>query len=186
MNLLKIKAKFLQLKLIYDDFMAQDSILKSGLSDYYHLITFHIPILVMLFFLLIDYFLNLSLRSILKNIVSILPSLVGFLIASLTILISMDNDSLNDKPGITKKEKEASKYTFRQIGGAIFLTSTQVALILLVVSFFTPDKFPASLLSYKIYIIYIFKIYIFYLLSKFFITLLYGMLFLTSALKNKV
>ena len=178
MNLLKFKRLLRQFLHIKESFNDQNKILLDGLEDFYNLIIWGIPLLITSIFMLIDYFFHISIKDTLSHIISALPSLTGFLIASLTILISMDNKVLNDKIN------ENSKTTYRQVGAAVFLYATKYSLILIIVAFIIPTSFPIFLISIKEIILTITQFIIFLLFSKLIVSIFYGLLFLASAIEN--
>lgn len=182
---LKTKSFFKKIDHILNEFSHQNNILYTGLDGYKNLLIWILPIIFSLIFLLIDFFTHISLRTVIGNLISILPSLIGFLIASLTILISMNNNLLNetiyDKDIVKTPEDNP---TYRQVGASLFLYATKIALILITIAFIMPDTYPISLLIIKIYFIPFIKFIIFILFSKLLVSIFYGLLFLSSAIEN--
>lgn len=157
----------------------QDEILQNGLNSYQQILLWHIPLFLTFLFSIFDYIFVIALKSIISNLISILPSLIGFLIASLTILISMDNKMLNKQvKGVDSKDK----ISYRQVGASIFMYTTKIALVLIILSFIMPMQIPELLISMKVIILFLTKLFIFLLFSKLLVMIFYGLLFLSSAI----
>lgn len=181
MNRLTVAIFFRQITNLYKAFKMQDDILKDGLVDYKNLLLWYIPLFITLVFILIDVFVTISLKNTITNLISLLPSLTGFLIASLTILISMDNKMLNKKVSSLPKDK---KISYRQVGAAVFIYSTKISFFLLFISFIIPDTTPEFLLQIKVYALSFMKYFIFLFFSKLLVMIFYGLLILSSAIKK--
>lgn len=174
------KMKYMSLKQrfqrIYKEWQKQEIILKDGLNDYNIIILKILPFITTIFIMFFSYLVDLSLKKTLQNIIAIMPSLIGFLIASATIIISINNTNLNEKAINTP-------CSYKQIGGAVFFYATKIAFLLLIIAFLSPDKFPDVLSTYKPYILLIFQLFIYWLFSKFIIMVLYGLMHLTSSIE---
>lgn len=177
-NLLDIKVFYRCLKNLLSTFKYQEFLLKKGLREYKNIILYIIPMGFTIVFLLIDSFLNTSLKTIISNLITTLPSLIGFLIAALTILISMNNKLLD------KVDNDKIKITYRQIGASLFLYATKISLYLIILSFIIPSKTPNFLIAYQEYCIFILKAFICYLFSKLTFAIFYGLLLLSTAIQN--
>lgn len=167
------KSKF---KNIYTPWMSQKKILEDGLSEYAQIIFYILPIILTISIMIFSYIVDLSIKKTLQNIIAIMPSLIGFLIASATIMISINNETLNTRPS-------KINYTYKQIGGAIFFNATKTAFILLVIAFLCPDVFPKAFLWAKDYVIPLVQISIYWMFSKFVIMVLYGLMYLTASIE---
>lgn len=182
---LKTKSFFSKLNHIRNEFNHQNNILYAGLDGYRNLLIWTLPLFLSFIFSLIDYFISISIKSVISNLLSILPSLIGFLIASLTILISMDNKLLN----LTVYDKKTDKTpetnpTYRQVGASLFLYATKISLLLIIIAFIMPDSYPSNLIQFKLILLIITKLVIFVLFSKLLVSIFYGLLFLSSAIEN--
>jgi hypothetical protein len=173
MQLYTFRNKF---KSIYKEWKTQDIILRNGLHDYDFIISIIFPFIVTFGIMLFSYAVDLSIKKTLQNIIAIMPSLIGFLIASATIIISINNEKLNDKP-------PHAKYSYKQIGGAIFFNATKIAFILLIIAFLCPNTFPQSIFYIKPYILPFIQFFIYWLFSKFIIMVLYGLMHLTASIE---
>ncbi len=177
-NLLDIKVFYRCLKNLLSTFKQQDILLKKGLREYKNIILYIIPICFTIMFLLFDNFFDISLKTIISNLISTLPSLTGFLIASLTILISMNNKLLD------KVDDIRIGITYRQIGASLFLYATKIALTLIILAFIVPSKIPHFLLTYQELVIFILKAFICYLFSKLLFAMFYGLLIISTAIQS--
>lgn len=118
-----------KLKSLWDKYAEQNDILKKGLGGYYNILLWHVPVALSLIIFLLAYLFHLSLNKIFSNLIAIMPSLTGFLIASATILVAIENVKLNEAV------EGNINISYKQLGGAIFLYSTKLALLLLLLAF---------------------------------------------------
>lgn len=174
---LALKEAYLRYKKLYQEIKEQNIILKKGLAGYKNIIIWYIPLMLTLFLFIVSYFINLSLRTILNNILLIMPSLIGFLIASLAIIISINTSRLKEKP-------KNINYSYKRIGSSMFFHATILSFILLFVAFLTPKNFPIALIGYKSYIIHIIELAILFIFSKFIVMILYGLIYLSSSIEE--
>lgn len=161
-------------KSFFSFYNRESLILKDGLKEFYNLVVWYIPIVLAVILYAVSYFVKTDLDNYTKNLISILPSLIGFLIASATILITITSESID-------KIHEDTNSTYRQIGGAIFFYATKISIILLVFSFISSDKM-ADILNCYIY--NLFTIILILYFSKLIVSISYGLMFLTSAIET--
>lgn len=173
-DLLTIKKYFAKYKYIYIFYNVENEILEKGLNEYYKLILTHIPILLTIILLSISYFIETTLNNYLDNLISVLPSLIGFLIASATILITVNSEKIDEV-------YDNTEYTYREIGGAVFFYATKIAILLLIISFISVDDLNLILNCYIYYTVSFLTILYF---SKMIISILYGLMFLTSVIQS--
>ncbi len=173
LDLLVCKKRFSNL---YKEMKKQDAILLDGLGQYKKILMFILPSIFTILFLSLSLFIDLSIKKVLANIITIMPSLIGFLIASATIIISLNNEKLNAKA-------DDVNYTYKEVGGSIFFYATKLSFILLLIAFMTPEHFPVILNDVKVYILFIAQTVIYWLFSKFIIMVLYGLIYLTSSME---
>lgn len=169
-----MKKYFVKYKYIYIFYNVENEILEKGLNEYYKLILKHIPIILTIILLTISFFIKTTLNDYLDNLISVLPSLIGFLIASATILITVNSNKIDEK-------YENTEYTYREIGGAVFFYATKIAILLLVIAFISVDNLDEIL---NCYVYYIFSFLIILYFSKMIISILYGLMFLTSVIQT--
>jgi hypothetical protein len=163
-----------KIKSIINFFNKENKILKEGLGEFYNLVIWYIPFILGIILFSFSYILNTNLETYTDNLISILPSLIGFLIASATILITIDSDTID-------KIHNGSKYSYRQIGGSVFFYATKISIILLLFSFISTDTLTNTLNCY----IYTFlSILVVLYFSKLIISILYGLMFLTSTIET--
>jgi len=168
-----MKSTCIKYKNLYTFYKKERLILKEGLTDYYHPIVWTIPILLSIILLLVSWFLETDLNTYMKNLISILPSLIGFLIASVTILITV--------PGNKIDKIHTGTHTYREIGGSIFFYATKIAIFLLIISFMSSDDLIKILNPCFYY--FISSIVIFYF-SKMIIAISFGLMFLSDIIQS--
>lgn len=178
MSILDIKAFFSKIIRFRSDWNKQEKILSSGLKSYAFIIKYFLPFIITLISLCIVMTLDLSIKKVLSNIITVIPNLLGFLIAAATIIISINNSKLDNK-------MNESDYSYKQVGSAIFFTATKNAFILLIIAFFTPDKFPILFLQLKEYLVFFMFFILFWILSKLLVYIFYGLIFLSSSMEIK-
>ncbi|UFS69488.1 hypothetical protein LPW11_16500 [Geomonas sp. RF6] len=155
----------------------QQRILNSGLGEYKNILQWWIPLVGTVAFYCISMVLHTRLTKMISSLIAILPSLTGFLIAAATILISINNDRISAKP-------KGCNYNYKQVGGAIFFKCIKLALYLLVFSFLTPESLPGCFFESTFWTIPIIKFIILALFTKMIVLMLYGLLFLSSAIES--
>lgn len=155
----------------------QQEILNSGLGGYKNILQWWTPLIATIIFYTISIFLQTRLTKMVSSLIAILPSLTGFLIASATILISISNNRMSAKP-------VNCKYTYSQIGGAIFFKSIKLSLYLLIFAFLSPDSLPSNFIPSAVCFIPVIKTIVLLLFSKMVVLMLYGLLFLSSAIES--
>ena len=173
LNIMNIRKYFSQYEVFYALYKKENLILKDGLKEFYKPVVWHLPILLSIFLLLFSYLLKTDLNTYVKNLISILPSLIGFLIASATILITVSSDKID--------KIHNTPYTFREVGGAIFFYATKIAIMLLVIAFISTDNLESILNTYFYYIVSLIVILYF---SKMIISILFGLMFLSDIIKT--
>ncbi|MFW3412055.1 hypothetical protein ACN9J3_04900 [Aliarcobacter butzleri] len=178
MSILDIKVFFTKIKRLKDDWNKQDEILDLGLNSFAPILSYFFPLILTVILFTLSILLDLSIKRILQNIISSIPSLLGFLIAAATIIISISNSNLD-------KKMNNSPYSYKQVGSAIFFSATKNAFILLIIAFLTPDTFPIKFILYKEYFVFFISIIIFWILSKLLVYIFYGLVFLSSSMETK-
>jgi hypothetical protein len=178
MSVLDIKVFFSKIIRLKNDWKKQDEILNLGLNTFAPILKYFFPVILTIIFLIFANLLDLSIKKILQNIISVIPSLLGFLIAAATIIISINNNNLD-------KKMNDSIYSYKQVGSAVFFSATKNAFILLIIAFLTPDIFPIKLVAYKEYLICSMLVIIFWVLSKLLVYIFYGLIFLSSSMEVK-
>lgn len=173
-DFLKSKQK---LKNLYRSVGEQERLLEAGLGEYNHTLQWWLPLILCMIFFVICHTLSTHLIRMVNGLLAILPSLTGFLIASATILISINTKRISSKP-------KNCKYSYAQIGGAIFFKSIKISIYLLIFAFLTPESAPSSLIAIKCWLIPLVKLLILLFFSKLIVMMLYGLLFLSSAIES--
>ena len=178
MSFIDLKVFCSKLERLKNEWNKQELILSAGLNTFSPILKYFFPIILTLIFFIISIMLDLSIKRILQNIISVVPSLLGFLIASATIIISINNSNL-DNP------MNGSDYSYKQVGSSIFFSATKNAFILLVIAFFSPSTFPSQYIEYKSYLVYLVLLLLFWFLSKLLVYIFYGLVFLSSSMEVK-
>jgi len=156
----------------------QQNILSVGLGEYKNILQWWLPILLAIMFFILCGVLSTRLARMINSLIAILPSLTGFLIASATILISINSKTISSKP-------KNCLYSYSQVGGAIFFKCIKLSIYLLVFAFLTPESLPSALIAANVTLILpTLKFCILLLFSKLLIMMLYGLLFLSSAIES--
>lgn len=178
MTVIEIKTFFSKVKRLKDEWDKQESILNEGLNSFAPILKYFFPLILTIIFFATALLIDLSIKKILQNIIASVPSLLGFLIAAATILISINNNHLD-------KKMNNSIYSYKQVGSAVFFSATKNAFILLIIAFLTPNTFPIKFIAYKEYLIFAISLVIFWILSKLLVYIFYGLVFLSSSMEIK-
>ena len=81
MSFIDLKVFYSKLERLKNEWNKQELILSSGLNTFAPILKYFFPIILTLIFFIISIMLDLSIKRILQNIISVVPSLLGFLIA---------------------------------------------------------------------------------------------------------
>lgn len=172
-----IKGFFLITKKLYSAFNKQNQILEDGLGSYKNILIWYLPICCTITFFLAVLLLNTHLSKLLNSLISILPSLIGFLIASATIIVSINSKKISKKP-------DNCNHSYSQIGGSIFFRAIKISIVLLIIAFLSPDHLPSTFSHVRPITIYLAEALVLFLFSKLIILTLYGLLFLSTAIES--
>lgn len=172
---LKFKEK---LKNLRKSWNKQNHILYEGLAEYKNILLYLLPSVLAIVFFLFSSLTDISIKKIFANILTIMPSILGFLIASAAIIISIDNEKLKESP-------RNCKFNYKQIGGSIFFAATKYSFLILLIAFLCPEKSSNTfLINYSYIISPLVKLLIFLILSRIIVLVFYGLMFLSSSISN--
>ena len=180
--MLFFKAMCIKYKNLWNEVKQQNNILENGLGGYNKIIKCYLPFLFGCFFFFVSWLVDLPLSNIIKNIISIMPSLIGFLVASMAIIISIQNKKIDTMPN-----KDVA-FTYKQIGASMFFNATLLAFFLLIISFLAPATSPKILLQFPTIhyvLIMMIKLFVLFFFSKFIIMILYGLIYISSCISLK-